>query len=160
MTLPRSLTRDIEVFETWLKAVAQEAAIDDPDDAYAALRAVARTLRERLSAAEAAHLSAQLPLILRGLYYEGYRPTDLPAVHGMAGFAAHVERRLAGRLAGRDPAGLAAAVGRVIGARVSAGEVAHVCANLPEDLRPLLSGASVPAVPGLSARTPAIRSAG
>lgn len=46
--------------------------------AYHALRGVLFTLRDRPTPDEAAHLAAQLPLLVRGIYYEGYQPSNKP----------------------------------------------------------------------------------
>lgn len=43
-----------------------------------ALRAVLHQLRDNLPVIEAAHLSSQLPLIIRGLYFEGWQPSKVP----------------------------------------------------------------------------------
>jgi uncharacterized protein (DUF2267 family) len=45
---------------------------------YAALRAVLHAIRDRLTVDEAAQVAAQLPMLVRGLYYEGWDPTRVP----------------------------------------------------------------------------------
>ena len=44
------------------------------DSLYHLLRAVLQSLRDQMSVHEAAHFSAQLPLILRGAFFEGWNP--------------------------------------------------------------------------------------
>ena len=44
---------------------------DDRQDAYRAVRGVLHTLRDRLPVEESAQLAAQLPTLLRGVFYEG-----------------------------------------------------------------------------------------
>jgi uncharacterized protein (DUF2267 family) len=39
---------------------------------------VLQTIRDHLTHEEAAHLAAQLPIILRGVFYEGWRPAETP----------------------------------------------------------------------------------
>src|SRR5688572_8926471 len=56
-----------------LQEVAQE--LGNPDDlnhAYRVLRSVFHTLREVLTPEESLHLIAQLPLIIKGVYVDGW----------------------------------------------------------------------------------------
>lgn len=46
--------------------------------AFDALRAVLHQLRDHLSIIEAVHLGAQLPLIIRGMYFENWKPSQVP----------------------------------------------------------------------------------
>lgn len=45
---------------------------------YHALKAVLHAVRDRLTVQEAAQLAAQLPTLVRGLYYEGWDPDRVP----------------------------------------------------------------------------------
>ncbi|MDQ1568071.1 MAG: hypothetical protein QOF96_2951, partial [Actinomycetota bacterium] len=45
---------------------------------YHALTAVMHALRDRLTVEEASDLAAQLPALVRGLYYEGWKPAKVP----------------------------------------------------------------------------------
>jgi uncharacterized protein (DUF2267 family) len=48
------------------------------EQSYAALRAVLHALRDRLPVNEAAQLGAQLPMLVRGIYYTGWDPAHVP----------------------------------------------------------------------------------
>src|SRR5271166_430754 len=74
-----ALDHTVQQTNVWLKRLGEELHIDDRHVAYSALRAVLHVLRDRLTAEQAVHLGAQLPLLVRGLYYEGWRLTDRPA---------------------------------------------------------------------------------
>jgi uncharacterized protein (DUF2267 family) len=63
---------------TWLHKVAEHLGIQDRNQAGRIFRAVLHALRDRLPAGEAAHLGAQLPIIWKGIYYDGYRPDHHP----------------------------------------------------------------------------------
>jgi hypothetical protein len=73
-------TTGLPVFDTtvqetnlWLKAIMESLHTDDRHLAYLSLRATLHALRDRLGSENAVHLAAQLPMLLRGLYYEGWR---------------------------------------------------------------------------------------
>jgi uncharacterized protein (DUF2267 family) len=48
------------------------------NQSYAALRAVLHALRDRLPVEEAAQLGAQLPMLVRGIYYAEWDPSKVP----------------------------------------------------------------------------------
>jgi uncharacterized protein (DUF2267 family) len=60
----------------WLRDLAEELGEGNRHHAYAALRATLHALRDRLSVEQSAHFAAQLPLVVRGVYFEGWRPTQ------------------------------------------------------------------------------------
>ena len=64
------LLKDIEMAYGWPKERRTQS--------YAALRAVLHPLRDRLSVEEAAQFAAQLPTLVRGVYYDGWKPADTP----------------------------------------------------------------------------------
>ena len=48
------------------------------NQSYAALRAVLHAVRDRLTLEEGAQLAAQLPMSIRGIYYDGWDPSRVP----------------------------------------------------------------------------------
>lgn len=149
----------LDVFDKTLQTTnlwLEEAMIDlgpDRKVAYRALRAVLHALRDRLSVEEAAHLGAQLPLLVRGIFFDQWRPAGKPEkVRGLDEFLARISAELHDiRPVNAETA--ARAVFRTIALHVSEGEVAQVRAQLPEPIRRLwpekaIAAASEPAHAG------------
>jgi uncharacterized protein (DUF2267 family) len=136
---PRIIDRNVETTHLWLKQVAVELGEEDRQYAYRVLRAVLHTLRDRLPVEVAAKLAAQLPTLIRGIYYEDWVPSRTPlAIHNVEEFLDHVV--VEGRLGGETEASLAVgAVARVLREHVSPGEIDEVLAVLPEKLRVLIA---------------------
>lgn len=141
----------------WLRDIMDSLGTDDSQLAYGALRAVLHALRDRLTVDEAVQLGAQLPMLIRGLYYEGWSPRDKPAKMHKTEYLAAIRRSLPGpdRL---HPEVLARAVLKVLSSHVSPGEVRDVKAILPEDLKELWPSDAHPTTVGPSSRWSASRS--
>jgi len=135
---PSIIEHSVEKAHIWLKETARELGVDDRQYAYRALRAVLHTLRDRLPVDVAAKLAAQLPTLIRGVYYEDWDPSRTPLpLHNVEAF---LDRVLAeGGMAGETEASVAVtAVARVLRAHVSPGEIEHVMAVLPDEFRVLI----------------------
>ena len=120
--------------EAWVRDMMTFLDSDDPEMALHALRAGLHALRDRLTVEEAAQLAAQMPLAVRGLFYEGWRPNGKPLrVRHPNDFLALVITNYAPRTdAYADE--IIRAVFRVLEKHLSAGEIGHVVSSLPEPL--------------------------
>ncbi len=76
--------KTIQTTNSWLNEIGEDLG-PDRQRCYNALRAVLFALRDRLTVEEAADLSAQLPMLIRGIFYEGYRPSIMPQRDSLAG---------------------------------------------------------------------------
>src|SRR5918994_1986375 len=134
----------LEVFDTtvhktnrWLKELMQEIHRDDRRKAYLALRATLHALRDRLTVEEVAQLGAQLPMLIRGFYYEGWDPTGKPLKERhKEEFLARIEEQFSGDDRA-DAEQVARAVFSVLSDRVTEGEIEDVKHVLPAELRDL-----------------------
>lgn len=123
----------LQTTSEWLNELNEELGRDDPQQAYRILRSVLVALRDRLTVEEATDLGAQLPMLIRGFYYEGWNPSKNPSREA---FLAHVSENLAD-LADGDPEAATRAVFKIISKHITGGEVDHIKSNLPTDLQNL-----------------------
>ncbi|MGE5261124.1 MAG: DUF2267 domain-containing protein [Actinomycetota bacterium] len=136
------MTTGLDVFDKtvqesnlWLKDIMERLRTNDRHDAYSALRAVLHSLRDRIGPESAAHLGAQLPMLLRGLYYEGWDPTGKPTKerHEMA-FLAHIARELPRADTLEVEEGIRAVLD-VLSKHVDRGEAVKIASMFPLELR-------------------------
>jgi uncharacterized protein (DUF2267 family) len=132
-----ALDHTVQLTNVWLKSLAEDHQLGDRPHAYGALRAVLHALRDRLTPEQAMHLGAQLPMLVRGLYFEGYRLADKPDVQRhVAQFEDRIGREL---LPGfpASPGAAARAVFAVMWRELDFNETAKVVSDLPLPLREL-----------------------
>jgi uncharacterized protein (DUF2267 family) len=120
----------------WLKEIAQELSMDR-HGAYQVLRAVLHNLRDRLTINEAADLGDQLPMLIRGIYYEAWHPAGKPdKIRSRDEFLTGITTRIAMKQS-IDAENAARAVFRTLENHVSPGEIRDVIQILPVEIRAL-----------------------
>jgi uncharacterized protein (DUF2267 family) len=139
MTGLDSIDKTLHKTNEWLGGVMDNMCTDDRKEAYQALRAVMHALRDRLPVEAVAGLGAQLPMLVRGIYYEGWHPHvggHPTRVRTIDEFLAIVEKELppSGTL---DPERAVRAVLAVLRQRLDADEVTKVIHQLPKPLHEL-----------------------
>jgi uncharacterized protein (DUF2267 family) len=132
------LDRSVEKAHLWINDLAEELGTEDVHEAYRVLRAFLQALRDHLSVDEAAQLAAQLPIFVRGVFYEGWDPSGTPThTRDVDSFLTRIAAEA--RLAGETEASFAAtAASRVVRRHISEGEALNVLRVLPRPLRELL----------------------
>jgi uncharacterized protein (DUF2267 family) len=101
------------------------------------LRAVLHALRDRLTVEEAVHLGDQLPMLVRGIYYEAWRPAGKPEkIRSLDEFLEKISAHFA-KAPPMDPEDAARAVFQVLVRHVTAGEIYDVIHGLPKEIRAL-----------------------
>jgi uncharacterized protein (DUF2267 family) len=121
----------------WLKEIREELGLATAEEAYRALRAVLHTLRDRLIVEEAAALGAQLPMLLRGVYFEGWRPHGKPTKERhLAPFLEHVDSQYVGP-GPVDAERFTRGVFAVLVRHMPAGQIHDIRQGLPGDIRAL-----------------------
>jgi uncharacterized protein (DUF2267 family) len=97
-------------------------------------------LRDRLSVDQAAALGAQLPMLVRGFYYEGWHPHGKPVKERhKEEFLAHIAVPFRDDEVVVDPEHVTQAVFQVLAKHVTSGEIKHVKIALPGEIRSLWS---------------------
>ncbi len=134
----------LDTFETtvqetnlWLKALMEDLDLDDRALAWLVLGASLHALRDRLEVQSAAHLGAQLPMLIRGLYYEHWPVNETPIKdRHKASFLQHVSAAFPPGVA-VDAEQAARAVFRLLQKKTDPGQVAKLINMMPKELRNL-----------------------
>jgi len=126
--------KTLQTTNIWLNGIGETLG-PDKQRCYHAMRAVLFALRDRLTPEQAFHLSAELPMLIRGIYWEGYRPTDKPdRQRTKEDFLEAVNSHI-GNIQPMNVEDATTAVFRILAEHVDPGEAEKVKQNLPEPIR-------------------------
>lgn len=121
----------------WIRNVSANMGSTDMQRSFAILRAVLHATRDRLRPAEVAEFGAQLPMLIRGFYYEGWHPQDKPDKRRhKAQFLEEIHRDVP-TLDHTQLERAATAVFETLESEMPGGELEQVRHALPEELREL-----------------------
>ena len=136
MTVPATIAHAVQQTQEWLKELRDNADLADEATALSVLRAVLHQLRDRLSVEEAVDFAAQLPTIVRGIYYEGWRPARAPQkVRTKRKFLDQVTLKLLPHPIPPEPA--VRNVFALITHHCDPGEIGDVVSQMPSELQDL-----------------------
>jgi uncharacterized protein (DUF2267 family) len=129
------LDHTVQLTHRWINELDDRLGWNNKPRSYRLLKAVLHAVRDWLRPAEAADLAAQLPTLLRGAYYEQWRPAAVPVKHrSKADFLARMEDAFkADPLA--QPAREVIVVFELLSSKITAGEIDDVRRALPEEVR-------------------------
>lgn len=133
------LQHTLELTHIWINDLDERLEWHNKPRAYRLLKSVLHALRDWLQLNEAADLGAQLPTLLRGIYYDQWWPSGTPVrSRGKAAFLARIDEDFE-----QDPPAnteqAVMAVFELLSKKVTPGEIEHVRHALPDDLRTIWS---------------------
>jgi uncharacterized protein (DUF2267 family) len=125
--------KTLQTTNTWLDEIGA-ALGPNRHVAWKVLSVVLHKLRDRLPVELAAHLSAQLPLLVRGVYYDQYQMAKQPADWDLEQFIHEVSKWLSDTRP-VDPNDAVRTVFSLLSRHIPRGEIQHIQGALPADLR-------------------------
>lgn len=137
--------RTLETTHIWLNEICDDLG-PDKQVAWKVLSTVLHKLRDRLTINLAAHFGAQLPLLVRGVYYDQFEPGKMPnASRSREDFVAEVAEWLSDTRP-VNPEEAIRSVFRLLSRHISEGQVNKVRDALPKSLRQMWESAEDPTV--------------
>jgi len=127
--------KTLQTTNIWLDEIMADVG-PDRQIAWKVLSVVLHKLRDRVTLGLAAHLGAELPLLVRGVYYDQFEPAKLPADWSAEDFVKEVARWLSD-VRPVEPKLAIRTVFAVLSRHVSRGQIAKIQDALPQDLRSL-----------------------
>lgn len=135
--MPVKFEKFTREFESWLHAIAKGMDMEErPDIAFQALRGVLHAIRDRMIPSEVFDLSAQLPLMIRGVFFEGYNLKDKPEKFNADEFMEIIEMSFFGNTSVDAEVALQAVL-KLLYEKVSEGELEDIYDGMPKDIKEL-----------------------
>ena len=125
--------KTLQTTNIWLDEIAATLG-PDRQVAWKVLSVVLHKLRDRMPIDLSAHLSAELPLLVRGVYYDQFEPAKQPTDWELEEFTHEVSKWLSD-VRPIDPKDAMRAVFSVLSRHLPRGQIAKVQGALPADLR-------------------------
>ena len=137
--------RTLETTHIWLNEICNDLG-PDKQVAWKVLSTVLHKLRDRLTLNLAAHLGAQLPLLVRGVYYDQFEPGKMPSeCRSRDEFVAEVAEWLSDTRP-VDQQEAIRSVFRLLSRHISEGQVNKVRDALPKSIRQMWESAEDPSL--------------
>jgi len=135
--------RTLQTTHIWLDQITDRIG-HDRQASWKVLSVVLHKLRDLLRVEDAAHLGAQLPLLIRGVYYDQYKPAIQPSrCRTREEFVGEVEDWLADARPSNAENAIAA-VFDVLSRNIDPGEIEKIKRLIPEPIRELWQEAEEP----------------
>ncbi|GIK81012.1 MAG: DUF2267 domain-containing protein [Pseudorhodoplanes sp.] len=132
-----SIEQSVQTTHRWINELNERLDWGDKARSYRLLRTVLQALRDWLPVNEAVDLAAQLPELVRGAYYEHWRPAKCPVQNrSREDFLARVDHAFKTDPIAFTPEVVTEVFG-LLSDKVSAGEIEDVRNALPADVRAL-----------------------
>ncbi|OBG92799.1 hypothetical protein A5697_00215 [Mycobacterium sp. E3251] len=135
-----ALDHAIDAAHTWVNDVAKEFDTEDREFAYRVLRAWLHTLRDRLTVEASAHFAAQLPDLIRGVFYQAWNPTAVPDKYDAKAYAVRFSREA--NIALEDVGKAASATTAAVLHHLPVAQIDKALGQLPMEIRKMLQPAS------------------
>lgn len=121
---------------TWVNDLAAELGWENKHQAFQAMRATLHALRDRVTVEEAAHLGAQLPILIGGFYYENWRPGAAPVKdRTKEEFLQHIRNYFQNTDFDFDAERVVRTVFKLLAEQVAKGEIEDIAGMMPPELR-------------------------
>ncbi len=132
-----SIDHTVQLTHIWINDLDARLGWDNKHRSYRLLRTVLQAIRDWMMVEEAAGLGAQLPELLRGVYYEHWRPAATPVKkRSKADFIARIDSAFKTDPIVFTPEAVSA-VFALLSDKITAGEIKQVHHSLPADIRAL-----------------------
>ncbi len=129
--------KTVHLTNEWLNELSKKIMVDNSQEVYLLFRAFLHAMRERLTIEESAHFSAQLPLLIKGIYFDGWKPSAIPLkIKTQEEFFALVEEKYSGEEEYKFEE-ITPFIISFLYEKVSRGEIEDMKSVLPEELKNL-----------------------
>ena len=135
----RSLDSSLQTTMDWLSEIQEELGWPDKEKVYKATKAVLHAIRDRSPIEEVINFTANLPVVFKGMLFDGYTLSGKPVkIRTIGDFYDYIQDQYGarqGNIINADDA--CRGVINIISEKVGEGEMHKLTANMPEELRPL-----------------------